>query len=154
VSNDVIWRWPLQIRRLILGIAFATVGQADGSERVAEPMPDFERLAAAVIANLTPQERATSAAYLNERAEGSGATTIGGRSFVLDNPYAVAFVDQKPGANWMHPCRYMLIDLSTDHITSFDSNRPPVFGILPSTWHVIAKPPGLQEWQLIRIAPL
>jgi hypothetical protein len=116
-------------------------------------MPDFEHLAAAVIADLTQQERATSVAYLNESAERSGAATIGGRRFVVDHPYVVAFVDQKPGANWMHPCRYMLIDVRTDQVTSFESDRPPAFGVLPSTWRVIARPPGLQEWQLIRIAP-
>ena len=116
-------------------------------------MPDFERLAAAVIADLTPQERTTSVAYLNASAEPAGAATIGRRRVEVDHTYVVAFVDQRPGANWMHPCRYMLIDLRTDHVTSFESDRPPAFGILPSTWRIIARPPGLQEWQLIRIAP-
>jgi hypothetical protein len=145
--------WPTQVRRLILVIAFAIVGQAGSGETGAERMPDFQHLAAAVIADLTPQERATAAAYLNESAEPAGAATIGGRQVVVDHPYVVAFVDRKPGANWMHPCRYMLLDPDTDRVTSFESDRPPAFGILPSTWRVIARPPGLQEWQLIRIAP-
>jgi hypothetical protein len=143
----------MQTRRLILVIAFATVGQAGSSEREANQMLDFGHLAAAVIADLTPQERATSVAYLNESAEPAGAAVIGEHRLEVDHPYVVAFIDHKPGANWMHPCRYMLIDLNNNHITSFESDRPPAFGVLPSAWRVIAQPPGLQEWQLIRIAP-
>jgi hypothetical protein len=139
--------------QLILALTFATVEQAGSGETDVERMLDFQHLEAAVIAELTPQERATSATYLNESAEPAGAATIGGHHVTVDQPYVVAFVDQKPGANWMHPCRYMLIDLRTDHITSFESDRPPAFGVLPSTWHVIARPPELEEWRLLRIAP-
>jgi hypothetical protein len=51
-----------------------------------------------------------------------------------------------PGANWMHPCTYALVDLdSGELLLTVASDRPPVFGRLPDTWVVAADPDGLAD---------
>jgi hypothetical protein len=107
-----------------------------------------------ILTQLTSEERAKSAVYLDERLRPSGQSAVGGREYQHDTPSVVAFIDQRPGANWMHPCRYLLIDPATKNITSINSDRPPLFGALPSTWRVVWRSHGIDDWRLLPISRL
>jgi hypothetical protein len=116
-------------------------------------MVNFVTLDTTIITNLNDEEREQSAAYLNENLVPAGASVIGGHRIEIDHPYVVAFIDRNPGANWMHPCRYLLLNPTGGQLISIESDRPPVFGVLPSTWRLVSRSPGLEDWRIIRIAP-
>ena len=115
-------------------------------------MADAAGLDKIAIDNLTPEERAHSAVYLDTIACPAGQATIGGQPIDIEHPYLVAFVDRKPGANWMHPCRYLVIDPADRTFVAIESNRPPVFGPLPGGWRLIWRSPDIQDWQVLKIA--
>jgi hypothetical protein len=131
----------------------AAATQTGSQDKRGSAVADFKALEATVVANLTDKERERSAAYLNEKIFDAGSATIGGQQIKVHHSYVVAFIDRNPGANWMHPCRYLLIDPADQTVMSVDGMRPPVFGALPSSWRLVARTPGLEDWQLIRIAP-
>jgi hypothetical protein len=103
-----------------------------------------------VSAALTPQERLAAVVYLDTTPREPGRTSIGGREIDVDRPYYLAFIDGKPGANWMHPCRYLLIDRTGRAMASVESDRPPAFGALPAGWRVVLRPPDVEDWTLLR----
>ena len=112
----------------------------------------IEALDATIIAQLTEEERQRSAVYVNQSPLPAGSIKVGGSMVTIDHPSVMAFIDRMPGATWMHPCRYLLIDQNNKQIVFVDSDRPPVFGPLPPTWRIAWKSPGVSDWQLIRIA--
>ena len=104
-----------------------------------------------VLANLTSEERARSAVYIDDTPEPPGQVTIAGRQIGVGHSYFVAFIDRNPGANWMHPCRYLVINPADRQVISIDGNRPPAFGTLPRTWRLIGRSAGVEDWQLLKI---
>ena len=68
---------------------------------------------------------------------------VGPRTFSLTRPAVMVFRDEMPGANWMHPCTYALVDArSGESVLTVSADRPPVFGKLPGTWVVAVDPHG------------
>ncbi len=104
-----------------------------------------------VLAQLSAEERKRSVVYLDRRPLPAGRNVIGKKEADLKEPRFVAFVDERPGANWSHPCRYLTIDPVTRDVEVIPADAPPVFGLLPSTWRVVWRPPGTEDWRLIRI---
>jgi hypothetical protein len=115
-------------------------------------MPDSTALDNAVIASLTPDEQSVSAIYINDAPYPAGHAVIGGQEMEIDHAYVLAFIDRKPGGNWMHSCRYLAIDPSNQQIVSVESNRPPAFGPLPASWRLIQRSPGVEDWQVLKIS--
>lgn len=84
--------------------------------------------------------------YVDRAAREAGTVILGAESHQAAGPSLLVFRDQMPGANWMHPCTYALVDLgSGDLLLTVDSDRPPAFGRLPDTWVVAADPDGLAD---------
>jgi hypothetical protein len=70
-----------------------------------------------------------------------GTVTVGADDVHIDRPAVLVFRDEMPGANWMHPCSYALVDLETGSvIATTRADRPPQFGRLPDTWVVADDP--------------
>ena len=113
---------------------------------------DFEALDKLILEQLTDKERARSAVYLDQDPRPAGLTLVGGGEVKVDHPHLVAFIDQRPGANWMHPCRYLLIDAVTRQCSSMDSWQPPLFGVLPPTWRAVWRSPGIADWQMLPLS--
>ncbi len=82
-----------------------------------------------------------SVVYADRIPVDPGIVMLGSVEHRLSVPAVIAFRDDDPGANWMHPCVYALVDLATGALlTTVDSDRPPVFGFLPDTWTVVSAP--------------
>ena len=113
---------------------------------------DFRALDASILEQLTDEERAKSVVYLDAQLRPPGASRIGEHEYQYDAPCLAAFIDPQPGDNWMHPCRYLLIDPATGKITSIPCDRPPVFGPLPPTWRVVWRSRGIDDWRLLPIS--
>ncbi len=104
-----------------------------------------------VLAQLSAEDRKRSVVYLDGKPLPVGRNVIGKKETDLKEPRIVAFVDERPGANWAHPCRYLAIDPVTRDVEVIPADAPPAFGMLPSNWRVVWRPPGTEDWRLIRI---
>lgn len=81
--------------------------------------------------------------YADRAARASGTVQLGTQSAHTGSPSLLVFRDEMPGANWMHPCTYALVDIETGGVHArVASDRPPAFGRLPSTWIVVSDPEG------------
>jgi len=125
---------------------------SDAEDKNIDVKSQSDPLEAAIVSHLTDEERKRSAVYLNGDLSVPGVATIGGRQIEINYSYFLVFIDRNPGANWMHPCRYLLINPVNLQVISIESDRPPLFGILPSSWRLVLRSPGLEDWQLIKIA--
>jgi len=84
--------------------------------------------------------------YVDREVREAGNVSLGETSRQTRGPSLLVFCDQAPGANWMHPCAYALVDLGSGDVLSLvPSDRPPSFGRLPDTWVVAADPNGLAD---------
>lgn len=81
--------------------------------------------------------------YVDRVVREPGDVVVGPRAFSLTRPAVMVFRDEMPGANWMHPCTYALVDAqSGESVLTVPADRPPVFGRLPDTWVVAVDPNG------------
>jgi hypothetical protein len=88
-------------------------------------------------------EQAGTVVYVDRAPREPGDVPVGADVVHTEHPALVAFRDEMPGANWMHPCTYALIDLEAgDVVASVEADRPPHFGLLPDSWVVAADPEG------------
>ena len=105
-----------------------------------------------VLLQLSEAERKRSAVYLDGMLRPAGRALVGRQEVQLRQPRFVAFVDQRPGANWAHPCRYLLVDPASRDVESVTGDGPPVFGVLASSWRLVWRSPGIDDWRLIPIS--
>jgi hypothetical protein len=88
------------------------------------------------------EEQAGAVVYV-DRLPREGVVAAGTTDVTVGRPALLVFRDEMPGANWMHPCTYALVDLETgDVMARVSGDRPPRFGHLPDTWVVAADPDG------------
>jgi hypothetical protein len=81
--------------------------------------------------------------YVDRAVREPGDVVVGPRTFSLTRPALLVFRDEMPGANWMHPCTYALVDARTgEPVLTVSADRPPVFGKLPGSWVVAVDPHG------------
>ena len=116
-------------------------------------MSNTEAIQAAIEASLSQEERLHAVVYLDDTLRPAGSAQAGDQVIAMNAPYRLVFIDRAPGANWMHPARYLLISSVSNEVESVESNRPPVFGTLPAGWRVVGRPAGLEDWRLMPIAP-
>jgi hypothetical protein len=111
-----------------------------------------ERLA---LDALDPGERATAVLYLDFVARPPGPVELPGPGTVLlrtSEPAFLAFVDRRPGANWMHDARYLVIEPGARSVRSAPAEGPPAYGPLPPGWRVVYRPDAVEEWRVLPLA--
>ena len=87
--------------------------------------------------------RPEAVVYADRSARAPGEVQVAGQRVVTLHASLLLFRDEMPGANWMHPCTYALVDLVTHEVLArVASDRPPVFGLLPESWAVASDPGG------------
>jgi hypothetical protein len=107
-------------------------------------MLSSQELLAALLGELTPEEREGSVAYLAETPM-PGGTTVQVPGATIDIPFdaALAFIDRQPLANWGHACRYVLFDWETGSIRSMDAQFHPFRPGDATKWRVVFKAPSV-----------
>ncbi|HEY2560062.1 MAG TPA: hypothetical protein VGI48_10180, partial [Caldimonas sp.] len=73
----------------------------------------MELVEAAVAVDLGVRSLGASGAgvvYVDRAVREPGEVVVGPRTFSLTRPALLVFRDEMPGANWMHPCTYALVD--------------------------------------------
>jgi hypothetical protein len=99
-----------------------------------------------IQAQLTPEERDRAVAYAVTEPIPAGTKrdfpriTIEAKSDSL-----LAFVDREPMANWSHSCRYILLNIESRDIDSFEASLPPFSSNKSLNWRVIYKAPSVPD---------
>lgn len=84
--------------------------------------------------------------YADRAVRDAGTLQVGAASVAVTAPSVLVFRDELPGANWMHPCSYAVVDVASgDVVYRAPADRPPVFGLLPSTWVVVSDPDEMAD---------
>ena len=73
--------------------------------------------------------------------------TLAGRELSAPEEFLVCFVDEVPGANWSHNCRYVTVTAAAHQDTP--ALWPPEMGRLPAPWHLLHRPDDVPDWQLM-----
>jgi hypothetical protein len=101
---------------------------------------------AALIAQLSLDERQHAILYQASPHIPPGPLEIGRQNIVAPWPACLAFVDREPTANWGHSCRYVLLNTDTSEILSFEVRFPPFQGNDRLTWRTIYQSPTAPAW--------
>jgi hypothetical protein len=106
----------------------------------------LHHLRAIALRTLGEDERRRTAVYLDPRVHAAGSTVAAGRQRIqVPQPSLVAFIDLSPGANWGHPCRYLLIDAESGAVESLDAQFPPPQDAL----RLLYRSEDIQDWMLL-----
>jgi hypothetical protein len=117
-------------------------------------MLDASQAHSALLQQLTEAERQGAVVYeLAETATEGAVLSFPHQTISVPSDALVAFIDRDPTANWGHSCRYVLVELSTGRISSWEARFPP-FGIPPgSVWRVAYQAASVPEGAVVRPKP-
>ena len=97
------------------------------------------------------KERELGAVYLDENMIKAGSSLkIDGRDILVRERSAMVFVDREPQANWGHSCRYMLIELDSGNVSSYEAKLPPFLRMVPKTLRLIHKGANVPDWAIAK----
>jgi len=108
-----------------------------------------DRIAAGVLDALSADDRETRAFYIDTVVHPGGSEIgFGDRTLMTDADTVLVFVDDEPGKNWAHRCRYVLFDLDGGTIETVVAQFPPSLTDVPGTYRPLSLPPGVPGWAL------
>lgn len=111
--------------------------------------PGADKLRASLLAQLTAAERDHGVAYeLSDPVE--AGTTLKFPQCTIHVPWnaLLAFIDRQPLANWAHPARYLLINLTTGETMSVEARFPPFRKDNQRLWCVVYQAPTVPDTAL------
>jgi hypothetical protein len=96
-----------------------------------------------------PECRDEHVYYVDETVRKAGtALKFGEQEHLLRSDTIIVFVDEEPGKNWGHECRYMLFDVHTGRVDTIKARFPPTMAREPTTFKMFYKPDKIDEWAL------
>jgi len=112
-------------------------------------MLDASQAHSALLEQLTEAERQRAVIYeLANIAVRGSVLSFPQLTIHVPSDALVAFIDREPTANWGHACRYVLVELNTGRISSWEARFPP-FGAQPgSEWRVAYQAASVPDWVL------
>ena len=105
----------------------------------------------AVIDQLTPIERRNGVVYIFGSIISQG-TRLDFPHILIEIPWprsALVFVDRDPMANWSHSSRYILINLETEAVRSYEAKLPPFQPTQSSRWRLLYQSPSVPDEALM-----
>lgn len=136
---------------IVAVVLLAGVVNATSAAQGRRGLMTWDEVAAMAVAQLTADERKSGVLYVDQRELAAGSTlAIDGRDVAVRRPSAMAFVDREPQVNWNHSCRYMLIDLASGEVESFEAQSPPYLRSVPATLRMILKGETVPDWTVAR----
>jgi hypothetical protein len=96
-----------------------------------------------------PTSRDEHVYYIDETVRKEGTVLrIGEKEHLLRSDTIVVFVDEEPGKNWGHDCRYLLYDVRTKSVDTIKARFPPAMAREKTTFKMFYKPDKTEEWAL------
>ncbi|MDQ1723519.1 MAG: hypothetical protein QOG52_547 [Frankiaceae bacterium] len=106
----------------------------------------------ALLDELPEQDRSSSVVYSDGVVHPPHTRlTLAGRELSAPEEFLVCFVDEVPGANWSHPCRYVTVTAAAARQDT-PALWPPEMGRLPAPWRLLYRPDDVPEWQVMPTA--
>lgn len=99
-----------------------------------------------ILALLSKDELENAVVYESSTPVPSGRLKIPPNELEVPWDAQLAFVDRKPGANWGHSSRYILLNPETGEILSAESRFPPFQGNAMAGWRTIYKGATAPDW--------
>ncbi|MCW3123160.1 MAG: hypothetical protein JWQ38_2652 [Flavipsychrobacter sp.] len=88
----------------------------------------------------------SSVVYISKEQLAAGDTAnVPGQIIRAEKAADLIFVDLQPGANWSHPCVYLLIDTSSGQAHHFNGKLPPAF----SNYSLLFKGTKVDSWTVL-----
>jgi hypothetical protein len=98
------------------------------------------------LSSISGDERQHAAVYIDPSTYQPGSKIRVGRAEIrVSSPTVALFLDMAPGANWGHPCRYLLVDATSGDVRAVDSEFPPA----PEKLRLIDRGPVTEDWRLL-----
>jgi hypothetical protein len=117
-------------------------------------MLDASQAHSALLEQLTEAERQKAVVYeLATTAVQGTILPFPHLTINVPSDALVAFIDQEPTANWGHACRYVLVELNTGRISSWDARFPPFSIQLGSEWRVAYQAKSVPHGAVVRPKP-
>jgi hypothetical protein len=117
-------------------------------------MLDASQAHSALMEQLTPAERQRAVVYeLSDTVVRGTVLSLPHQTINVPSEALVAFIDQEPTANWGHACRYVLVELETGRISSWEARFPPFGTSLGSEWRVAYQAASVPEGAVVRPKP-
>lgn len=111
---------------------------------------NWKKLVTDVIASLSPDERETCIAYIEQRVIPAGEILPwAGINQSFAEPVIIAFVDLEPHLNWTHRGRYIVLDTDGDILQSLEVDRPPFLTQVSPHLRLIHKGSQAPEWAVV-----
>jgi hypothetical protein len=130
---------------IVLGCVLL-LGCKSGSAESGPAMQGNEQVRSILLSQLTPAERESAVAYWFVRVVESGAKLAFPHvNFEAPWDAELVFIDQQPLANWGHPCRYLLVNLSNRETVSFASRFPPFQPESRNLWRVLYRASAIPD---------
>jgi hypothetical protein len=110
----------------------------------------WPELAEIALDTLTPNERQTSAVYLDTQVFAAGShVNLGRQSRDVDVATVIAFIDLEPRVNWAHRCRYLLIEPDSRQVQVVEGQFPPYRDTPPDAFRLIWQGADVPDWTLL-----
>ena len=112
---------------------------------------DWGEIRDLVLRTLEATALEQAAVYIEPAVHDTGSTVAMGRdTAVADEPSILAFADLAPHMNWSHPCRYLIVGLTTHTVRSVQGQFPPAAERL----RLIYRGKRVEDWMLLTLQPL
>ena len=113
--------------------------------------PTVEKVRKEILERMTDEDRRTKAFYIDEKILKKDKELIVYKNkYKVDTDSIVVFVDEEPGANWAHKCRYLLFDVNTGKVREIPEKFPPSLEKWPETLKPISEPPPKTTAEILR----
>jgi hypothetical protein len=109
----------------------------------------LKQVAERATATLSASEKDSSAVYLDS-TEIKGGTSVDAGRITIEAPWDsyLSFVDLQPAVNWGHSCRYLLVNVHTGEVKTFEASFPPFLKGPSKTLQLIWRGARVPEWAL------
>src|SRR3954465_7925631 len=105
-----------------------------------------DEIIASIRSGISGDELKRSVIYLSEHLLQEGTIAqINNQPVPIEHTGILVFADLQPGANWAHPCRYLLIDKSNRKVKTYESHFPPA----ADGYKVLVRGENVENWMLM-----
>jgi len=112
---------------------------------------DSDKVKEIVLQTMTESLRTRAVFYIDEATYPKGAEFVVGRNhYLMSSDTIMVFIDEEPGKNWGHNCRYLFFDVDSGEVREIREQFPPSLTRIAKTFKVIWKPSEIPDWAVLK----
>ncbi|MHC4692712.1 MAG: hypothetical protein ACYS67_08215 [Planctomycetota bacterium] len=98
---------------------------------------------------MSTEDRSKQVVYVDETVHSSQSDLYIGKTCLrLAYDAVVVFIDEEPGVNWGHACRYLIYNIETGELSEVRESFPPSLTEAPRTYRLVWKPTSVPDWTI------